>query len=321
MKYSQIAQMVFNQPHAILPEKLSDIAGLVELRERGQSMSEAEIKAIVPKSEELTPYCLSEAGERIEVEAMASKSHGGGLIAVMPLFGSIFQHAGMMQMISGGTSTERFGNQFQDLLHSPDVSTIIIKGNTPGGSVFGVEELSAQIHAGRKSGKRIVAVADSVIASAGTWIATAAHEVVVTTGGEIGSIGVISMYADRSQQESEAGVARTIVRTPQNKARFTGVEPMDDDMMKTMVGRNEEAYDRFVRAVARNRGVSLSKVKDDFGGGEMLTAKEAVTVGLADRVATFRDVIAEERERIAGGRKRSAQRRANENRLRLAELA
>ena len=96
---------------------------------------------------------------------------------------------------------------------------------------------------------------------------------------------------------------------------------MDDDMLKTMVKRNEEAYDRFVRAVARNRNVSLSKVKDDFGGGEMMSAKEAVAVGLADRVATFRDVIAEERERIAGGRKRAAQRRANENRLKLAELA
>ena len=318
MKYRSIASTIYNRPQAIEQWKLEEIAALIEMRERGDSLSQAEIRAVIPEDrDEIRPYGITAAGDHVPMEAMNGHGHGG-LIAVMPLFGTIFQHAGMLESFSGGTSTETFGDQFDAFVANPEVSTIVIKTHSPGGSIYGVEELSSQIHAARKSGTRIIAVADSMTASAATWIATAAHEVVVTPGGEIGSIGVISMYADQSEREEATGIRRTIVRTPEMKARFTGVEPMDDDMLRTMVKRNEEAYDTFVRAMARNRGVSQTKVRDDFGGGEMQSASESTTSKLSDQTATFRDVMTELRAGIGAKSRRARQAQANRNRLALA---
>jgi ClpP class serine protease len=53
-----------------------------------------------------------------------------------------------------------------------------------------------------------------------------------------------------------------------------------------MTARNEQAYERFVRAMARNRGVSAATVKSDFGQGEMMSPGEAKKAGLIDRIAT-----------------------------------
>ena len=89
--------------------------------------------------------------------------------------------------------------QIRAVAADPEVGTIVMDVDSPGGSVFGVQELADTLYDVREhSGKRLVAVANNMAASGGYWIASQAHELVVTPSGMGGSIG----FADPSAKLS-----------------------------------------------------------------------------------------------------------------------
>jgi len=230
-------------------------------------------------------YCLDEGGERIE--ALDTVGRGAKVTAVVPLFGPLSMHGGRFT-----SSTLGFSQSIARLDANESVSTIIVHVNSPGGTVTGTTEAANTMRAVRDLGRtRTIAVVEPLMASAASWIATAAGEVVITPSGEAGSIGVVSMYEDASKMLEQMGIKVDVIRTPANKNRFTGMEPLTSEMMETMQARNISAYSQFVDAMARNRGVTKSQVESRFGGGEMLDATEARESGLVDRIATFGEVI------------------------------
>src|SRR4029078_8302967 len=79
--------------------------------------------------------------------------------------------------------------------------------------------------------------------------------------------------------------------------------PLNDEARATMQRRVDECYGRFVRAVARGRGVSEATVRDGYGQGRLLGARDALAAGMVDEIGTLDDVIAECATR-SGGRPR-----------------
>ncbi len=214
-------------------------------------------------------------------------------VAVLPVYGTISQRMGMLEAQSGGTSTEQLSAAFDRAMADDSIGAIVLDVDSPGGSVYGVEELSAKIYAARGRGKRIVAVANSLMASAAYYIASAADEVVVTPSGEVGSIGVFALHLDYSQFLEQEGIKPTIFRAGQYKAELNPYEPVTEEAAAYAQAQVDEYYRMFVAAVARNRGVATQKVLSDFGQGRTLLARDAVAVGLADRIATLEEVLAE----------------------------
>lgn len=251
-------------------------------------------------------YVTNAAGDRFAANS-ADVRRQSKAVAIVPLWGVIGQYPSWRV----DTATEAFIKDFRKLDAAASVGTIIILTNSPGGSVYGVQEASDAVFAARKRNQtRIIQVVNSLSASAAEWIGTAAHERIVTPGGEVGSIGVISIYLDASKALEQDGYAATVVRTPASKARFTGIEPASEDMIATMQQRNREAYGRFTAAIARNRGVSQSTVVERFGGGETLNAREALACGFVDAIASFDDVVT---DAVAGRRTSSGRRSAVSN--------
>lgn len=217
---------------------------------------------------------------------------------MLPLIGTIVQRADMFTDVSGAASVQRFTEKFRAALADPQVGSIVIDVDSPGGQVSGVEELSAEIFNARGQ-KRIVAVANSLAASAAYWIATAADEVVVTPSGEVGSIGVFAVHEDISGMLEQAGVKVNLVSAGKYKTEANPFEPLGEEARASIQGRVDEYYDQFVSAVARNRGVKRSDVRGGFGEGRVVGAKQAVSLGMADRVATLDETI----NKLLGGRR------------------
>ncbi|WP_052688250.1 S49 family peptidase [Xanthomonas sp. MUS 060] len=105
------------------------------------------------------------------------------------------------------------GAALRQALADDTVSQILIDIDSPGGSVYGVAELADQIQSAR-SIKPVVAVANSLAASAAYWIGCAAGELYVTPGGEVGSIGVWQAHFDYSQALAADGVTPTTSIVP-----------------------------------------------------------------------------------------------------------
>ena len=271
--YPSVARAVFNEPWAILPSVYNTICDLVRFRAGGSRLTAEEIQA------------------RVGAATAPPASPGGGVIAVIPLFGVLSQRMNMMTDTSGGTSTELFGAALRSAVKDSSVGAIVLDVDSPGGNVYGVQELWSTIMAARGE-KPIVAVANSMAASAAYWVATAADEIVVSPGGEVGSIGVIAAHEDVSAKEEKEGIRHSLITFGKHKALGNPFEPLSDADRDYLQKRVNECGEMFVSSVAKGRGISRSSVMRDFGQGLMFGAKEAVTLGMADRVGTLPETLA-----------------------------
>jgi len=209
-----------------------------------------------------------------------------GKIAILPVYGVIMQRAEW----SWESSTEELGAALDQLVARPDVDSIVLDINSPGGTVSGTPEFAEKVYQARQE-KKIVAVANSMAASAAYWIGSAAQEFVVTPSGAAGSIGVWNMHIDQSQMLERFGVKPTVVSAGKYKVEGNPFEPLGEEARAEMQRVVDEYYDMFVGAVARNRNVTTATVRGGYGEGRTLTASRAKEAGLVDRIATMGTVL------------------------------
>jgi len=274
-KYHRILAAFTSEPWAIEESKFLAIVEFLEAQADGIKFDATEIEARIGKGTE---------------RAVAKQD---GAVAVLPLHGVIMNRSSMLSNISGpgGTSSEAFGAMFKAALADPQVKAIVLDVNSPGGHVAGTEELSGMIHNARGQ-KPIIAHVNSLAASAAYWIATAADEMVVTPTGLVGSIGVMGQHENIAEKLKAEGVERTIIYAGKYKTEGSDLGPLTEEARAYMQGRVDEAYGMFVKAIARNRGVTQAAVRDGFGQGRVVGAEAAIKEGMADSVGTLDDVLA-----------------------------
>lgn len=220
-----------------------------------------------------------------------------GQIAVLPLYGVMMARAGFMAQMSGGTGVEQVMSTFKALINDPDVSAILFDIDSPGGSTDLVAELGQLIFDARGEGKPIAAIANTDANSGALWVASQCDEFAVTPSGRAGSIGCYATFQDLSAQLEAEGVKTTLISYGKFKTELHPSQPLTPEATAAVQSIVDAYGQMFEGAVARGRGVSIEKVRSDFGQGRVLMAKQAVAAGLADRVATFDQMI----DRLARG--------------------
>lgn len=220
--------------------------------------------------------------------AIARKS---GRVAVLPVRGVMGYRMGTMEEFSGGTSTERLMKSLNALMADNGVKAVVLDFDTPGGTTDGIIEAADALHSLRGAGKPVIAQVNPMSASAGYWLGSQVSDMAVTPSGEVGSIGVFAIHEDISAWLDKMGVKETIVRSSKFKAELNPYEPLGEEGRQYMQTRVNEFDTHFHEAVARGRGVAVSKVRDGFGQGRMVGAQDAVSRGMADRVATLEQTL------------------------------
>ena len=267
-------------PWALMPERLSAVTAVIA-RWSGDARA----------SDEVMHSVAADRNAR-DARRQASVSNSGGGIAVLPLYGIVTQRGNMVDDVSGpGTaSTQQFSNMLRAALQDETVSQILIDIDSPGGSVYGVAELADEIVSARAQ-KPVVAIANSLAASAAYWLGCSASEFYVTPGGEVGSIGVWQAHQDYSKAMDEAGVKTTLISAGKFKVEGNPYAPLDEEAQGFMQSRVDDYYAAFTKAVAKGRGVPISQVRDGMGQGRVLGADAALASSMVDGIATFDDVV------------------------------
>jgi len=175
-------------------------------------------------------------------------------------------------------------------MDDPGIKSILFDIDSPGGSVYGVQELADRIYSMRGR-KPMTAVANSLMTSAAYWIGSAADHIAITPGGVLGSIGVYAMHMDYSKANEQEGVKPTYIFAGKHKVEGNFDEPLADEARGRMQAMVDETYDRFVSGVARNRNINAADVLRDYGEGRWFTAAEAKRRGMADSIHTFDDTV------------------------------
>lgn len=254
--------LVASQPWAITPEMLQTISAIA--RRQNESVEAVEAKL----------------GRPLQNARQASMR---GNVAMIPVTGPIFRYANLMTETSGCTSLEVLARDLAVANSDTQVSAIILNIDSPGGQATGIAEFAQMV---RTSPKPVVAYVGGCAASAAYWIASAAREIVVSKTGMVGSIGcVLSVDASRSQNgmieivSSQSPNKRPDVTTEQGRAE---IQNMVDALAQV-----------FIDDVAVYRGVGSRTVLSDFGQGGMRLGAAAVANGMADRIGSLEQILAE----------------------------
>jgi signal peptide peptidase SppA len=234
-----------------------------------------------------------------------------GAISVIPVFGTIVQHASQIDICEGGTSTQQISAALSDAEADDTVAQHLLHIDSPGGSVYGVQELAAQIMQAKKP---VIAVANSLAASAAYWIGCAATEFYVTPGGEVGSIGVWMAHQDWSKALADAGVNTKLISAGKFKVEGNPYQPLGEDAESFMQSRVDDYYAAFSKGVAKGRKVGIDQVRNGMGQGRVLGADQALAENMVDGIATFDDVVAKMQRGIKSSKPPAASRLARAQR-------
>ena len=256
------------------------------------------ILEIAARENTLTPEAVAtKLGRPLENTRTVSVRDG---VAIIPVTGPIFPRANLFTQVSGGTSVEVMARDFHAALDDPAVRAILLDVDSPGGQATGVNELANMIHAAR-GGKPITAYVSGSAASGAYWIASAADQIVADATAGLGSIGVVAGYRDTSEQDQKAGVKSVEIVSSQSPNKR--LDPSTDEGRKQIQDRVDAIAEVFVSSVARNRSVDPGTVLREFGAGGILIGADAVNAGLADRLGSYENVLADLATRTLGRRK------------------
>lgn len=284
---ARIADMVVNRPLLVLPSKLSTIAMILDGRIGIDATGLAELQ----ETESAVP-----AGSRFVGDFAPVDPHRPGLglkpyrttaagVAILPLLGSLVHRASYLDAWSGLTSYERFSHLIGLAADDPDVASIVIDVDSPGGVAIGAFEAADAVRsaAGRKM---VVAVANGLCCSAAYIIASAASRIVAAQDAVVGSIGVVLMHADHSKRLDKAGVAVTLIHAGARKVDGNPYQGLTDEVAGELQREVEKLMDLFVMTVERGRPALSAKAARATEARTYLGA-DAVKAGLADEVGSF----------------------------------
>ena len=207
-------------------------------------------------------------------------------IAVVMAVGTIlngFQPAGSI----GGDSTAALLRQ---ALTDDSVKAVVLRVDSPGGSVFASEIIAHEVLALQAAGKPVVASMSSVAASGGYWISVVADRVVASPATVTGSIGVFGMFPTYQRTLDALGVATDGVGTTPWAGQLRPDREMSAEMKDLFQLIINDTYDDFISGVADQRAMD-KQVVDQVAQGQVWTGQDAFQHGLIDELGNLDDSI------------------------------
>ena len=274
MRYQHIIKAIASQPWAMHPDHLRLMVEIV-----GQRIANG------------GPYTAQEIEAKLEGRRVSQVAKSPGNIAVIPVRGVISNRMSLMSDLSQlGASAEQIEQKILAAYNDDTVKAIVLDVDSPGGAAAGTPELANTIRSLRGD-KPIIAQVNALSASAAYWIASAADEIVSVPSGQIGSIGVITIHEDISAMLENEGVKETVITSSKYKGEGNPYEPLSDEAREYTQSIVDEYDSMFVKAVAEGRGVKAADVKANYGQGRLLTAQNALSIGMIDRIGTMRETL------------------------------
>ena len=243
----------------------------------------------------LTQYAVTLSEKSVEKDLYSLL----GDTAIIGINGPLMKRESFAFFFFGGSSYAFIQAAVKAALVDDEVASIVLRVDSPGGMVNGLEETADLIFNARAK-KPIVAYADGMMASAAYEIGSAAGEIVAGATAMAGSIGVLMVHEDWSKHNEKNGIDVTYLTAGKYKALGNPDEPLSDLARETFQGELNYLYTLFVETVARNRDVEEGQVLSDMADGRIFIGQQAVDAGLVDYVGNF-ELAYERAQALADG--------------------
>lgn len=214
----------------------------------------------------------------------------GGTIAVIFANGAIMDGEETPGNVGGDTTA----SQIRDARLDPKVKAIVLRVNSPGGSVKASEVIRAELAAARAAGKPVVVSMGGMAASGGYWISTPANYIVASPSTLTGSIGIFGVINTVENSLSSIGVHSDGVSTSP-LADISMTKALSPEVQQMMQLSIEYGYKRFITLVADARKRTPEQI-DKIAQGHVWTGEDAKANGLVDSLGDFDDAVAKAAE-------------------------
>lgn len=178
-----------------------------------------------------------------------------------------------------------------DLADDDNVKGLVLRVNSPGGSVFGSDQIGWALDTFRKKGKPVVVSMGDYAASGGYWISAKANKIFADPLTITGSIGIFGLIPDFKGTLDKIGVNVATVSTNPGADFPSGFRPMTAEQLDVMQKYVERGYDQFVSRVAEGRKMKREKVLS-IAEGRVWSAETAKKIGLVDNLGYLQDAVA-----------------------------
>lgn len=200
-------------------------------------------------------------------------------VAVIPIRGLLTKRD---ELFCDTTNYLDIQSAVSDALEDPEVKSILLDIDSPGGEVGGLFDLVDFIY-GSRDKKPICAYANDSAFSAAYAIASACSKIFVNRTSGVGSIGVIATHTDISEYDKKNGVKYTTIFAGDKKNDLSPHEPLSDNAKDELQEEVNRLYEMFLSTVARNRGISVELVRATQAATYF--GENAIDIALADEIS------------------------------------
>ncbi|EAA7242582.1 signal peptide peptidase SppA [Salmonella enterica] len=222
--------------------------------------------------------------------SLKTPADNGGTIAVIFANGAIMDGEETPGNVGGDTTA----SQIRDARLDPKVKAIVLRVNSPGGSVNASEVIRAELAAAKAAGKPVVVSMGGMAASGGYWISTPANYIVASPSTLTGSIGIFGVINTVENSLSSIGVHSDGVSTSP-LAEISMTKALSPEVQQMMQLSIEYGYKRFITLVAEARKRTPEQI-DKIAQGHVWTGEDAKANGLVDSLGDFDDAVAKAAE-------------------------
>jgi protease-4 len=213
--------------------------------------------------------------------------------AVVTIHGTIVNGRGGPNFLPLGTPSaggDTIAAALREAAADDSVSAIVLRVDSPGGSVTASETIWREVKRARERGKPVVASMGAVAASGGYYASMGADAIVANPGTITGSIGVISGKLVVRHLKDRLGVGSDAVRTNANADAWSIDAPFTPQQRAHRETEVDLLYTDFVERVAEGRNLSTEAV-DVVARGRVWTGADALERGLVDELGGFRTAV------------------------------
>jgi protease-4 len=247
---------------------------------------EQRVIGIVGEDESNGSFKAVSVQDYVRVVHAEKKLKGGPKIGVVVAAGEILdgdQPPGTV----GGESTARL---IREARVDDDVKAVVLRVDSPGGSMLAAEEIHREIMALKASGKPFVVSMGDLAASGGYYISAPADEIWASPATITGSIGIFAVIPTVNRTLSKIGVGVDGVGTTPLSGQLRLDRPLGEEAKKFLQATIERGYDEFLGRVSSGRKKTRDEV-DAIAQGRVWSGVDAKRLGLVDQLGSFDDAV------------------------------
>ncbi len=219
-----------------------------------------------------------------------SKLTNADKIAIIYVDGMIAGGRGQMGLFTEGGGTDNLIRQLHSARDNASVKAVVLRINSPGGTVPASQEVGEELKKLRATGKPVVTSMADMAASGGYWLAACTDKIYANPSTITGSLGVYMPYSNWEELYKKIGVRQEKIKSGPHKDILSPDRQLTAEeraIIQTMV---DDMYNQFVEIIAEGRHLDPARVRQ-LADGRIYTGRQAKEVGLVDELGNMYDAI------------------------------